>query len=505
MIQGIWVFVISGAILLAGVVVLLLMKNKLLANAKKEASLLKEKIIAEEKEKIKKLEQEKLEQLRQQEKALEQKKFDIQKKENAIEEKEKRLLEREKTLQEKLSELNQKSKVLKVREEELSKKINEQKSLLEKISQLSSEEAKKMLISAMEEEARKDAQRLISDILKRAEEDAQRKARRILATVIQRTSTENIVPLTTTTVKIGSDDLKGRIIGREGRNIKAFEAATGVELIVDDTPGEVMLSSFDGVKRFIAKLTLEKLLEDGRIHPARIEEIAAKVKEDVGKHLKEIGIDAAQKIGISNLPEKIINLLGRMQFRSSYTQNMMEHSLEVAKIAKSLAWELGANPEISARAGLLHDIGKAVSEEVEGSHARVGADIARKCGEKDIVVNAIEAHHEEVPFESLEAVIVATADAISATRPGARMEAGDQYVKRINKIEEIAMMFDGVERAYAISAGREVRVIVKPEKVTEETAPVLVQEIAKKITQQVEFPGQLKVILIREQRWAETA
>ncbi len=405
----------------------------------------------------------------------------------------------------KFNELSTKTKILKVKEAEIASKASEQQEHLERISNMSSAEAKKMLIASLEEAARADAQKLMADIISQAQADAQSKARNIIATAIQKAATDEVQQLSTTVVQLPNDDMKGRIIGKEGRNIKAFEAATGVELIVDDTPGIVTLSSFDGVRRYIGQLTIEKMIADGRIHPGRIEEISKKVKEEVADHIMEIGRNSANQLGITDLGDELVELLGRTEFRFSYRQNILQHSLEVAQIAKFLAYEIGADAAVAARAGLLHDIGKAVSGDVDGSHAAIGADIAKKYGEKDIVVNAIRAHHEEVPFESVEAVLVAVADALSATRPGARMESVEHYFKRIQKIEEIAMLFDGVEKAFAISAGREVRVIVEPNKVSEANSPVLAREIARKIAREVEYPGQIKVTLVREQRWNELA
>ena len=477
----------------------------ILREAKKQAQEIKENAAREEQRKFQRLAEELRRNNENLENSLQKRSQEIQRKLSFIGQKDKELDAKAKSVDMKLAEINQKIKLLKIKEEEVTKKSTQQKDSLEKIARMPQEEAKKILIASMEEEARSASQTLISGIIKQAEEDAQSKARLIIATAMQKAATDEVQALATTVVQIPNDDLKGRIIGKEGRNIKAFEAATGVELIVDDSPGVITLSSFDGVRRYIGKLTLEWLIADGRIHPGRIEELASKAKAEAAEHIMKIGRDVADNLQISGLKDELVEILGRKECRFSYRQNILQHSQEVSKLARFLAAELGGDTELAARAGLLHDVGKAASGEIDGSHAIIGAEIARKNGENEKVVNAIKAHHEEAPFETLEAVLVSVADTLSATRPGARMETVENYLKRITKIEEIAMLFDGVERAYAISAGREVRVIVKPEKVTESNAPVLTMEIARKISREVEYPGQLKVSLIREQRWSELA
>ncbi|MFH1958435.1 MAG: ribonuclease Y [bacterium] len=480
-------------------------KSALMKDAVEEALKLKENAVKDEEFKFQKLSAEMRKSYEDKEASLKASSNNIQQKSEFIRRQEQELAQKRKAVSGQMEDIARKGRLLKMKEEEIAKKSLGQKSSLESVSQMSQAEAKKMLVSSMEDEARADAQKLIADIIRQAEEDAQVKARKIIATAIQKSATEEVQSLATTVVQLPNDDMKGRIIGKEGRNIKAFEAATGVELIVDDTPGIITLSSFDGVRRYIGQLTIERLIADGRIHPGRIEELSKKAEEDVALRIKEIGADAVQESGVTGLKNELVDILGRMEFRFSYKQNILRHSLEVSKIAKFIAYELGGDADTAARAGLLHDIGKAVSGEVDGSHAVLGADILQKNGEKDIIINAVKAHHEEVPFESLEAVLVSVADTLSATRPGARMESVEHYFKRIKKIEEIAMLFDGVEKAFAISAGREVRVIVQPEKVSETNAPVLAREIAQKIAREVEYPGQLKVSLIREQRWNELA
>ncbi|MCD6412991.1 MAG: ribonuclease Y [Elusimicrobia bacterium] len=509
--MNVWVFAAVG-FLAGGLVVFLALSAKarkgaleIIEKARKEAEKIKNEAVEDGRATARRLAEEAERNYEKKRREIDAKYSGLNQKVNVLQKKEMDLKSRENSLVKKLGEISTKMKILKMKEAEIAKKASEQQQHLERISNLSPEEAKKMLIASLEEDARSDAQKLISDIINQAQADAQAKARRIIAAAVQKAATDEIQQLATTVVQIPSDDMKGRLIGKEGRNIKAFEAATGVELIVDDTPGIVTLSSFDGVRRYIGQLTIEKMIADGRIHPGRIEEISKKVKDEVATHIMEIGRNSASRLGITDLRDEIVELLGRMEFRFSYRQNILQHSLEVAQIAKFLAYEIGADAEVASRAGLLHDLGKAVSGEVDGSHAIIGGDIAKKYGEKDIIVNAIKAHHEEVPFESIEAVLVAVADALSATRPGARMESVEHYFKRIQKIEEIAMLFDGVEKAFAISAGRELRVIVTPNKVSEANSPVLAREIARKIAREVEYPGQIKVTLVREQRWNELA
>ncbi|MBA3066037.1 ribonuclease Y [bacterium] len=484
------------------------MKKKsagIIKKAEGDAAVIRENAVRENEKKLKEKEEEFMSRLRGKQSTMDKKENELSLKTAEIDGKIRDFEQKQREVENGRRDCERKEKLLRMKEEELSGKLSLQKELLQKAAHMSPEEAKKILISSMEDEARKDAHKLIGDIIKQAEIDAAEKVRGIIATAIQKASTDEVQALTTTVVQIKNDDLKGRIIGKEGRNIKAFEAATGVELIVDDSPGVITLSSFDGVRRYAGALTLEKLIADGRIHPGRIEELAKKSQEEAQAHIKETGRKTVQVLGIKDIKDNLIEMLGRMEFRFSYGQNILRHSMEVAKIAKAMAFEIGADPILAARAGLLHDIGKALPGEVDGSHAILGAEFLENNGESAKVVNAVRAHHEESPFETVEAVLVAAADALSATRPGARMESVEHYFQRIQKIEEIAMLFEGVERAYAISAGREVRVIVQPEKITEANAPVVAREIAQKIAREVEYPGQLKVSLIREQRWSELA
>jgi ribonuclease Y len=341
---------------------------------------------------------------------------------------------------------------------------------------------------------------VIKTITEEAREKANSEARWILATAIQRSTTEHVSEMSISTVSLPSDDLKGRIIGREGRNIRAFESLTGVNLIIDDTPEAVVLSAFDPVRREIARITLERLVADGRIHPGRIEELHIKVTKEIEELIQKTGENLAFEAGVMDLHPELIKLLGRMKFRYSYGQNMIPHLREVTLLASSMAAELGANVELAKRGALLHDLGKAVSSERDGSHAVVGAEIAKRYGEKPQVVNCIASHHEDVPAETVEAVLVQVADAVSASRPGARREVLDTYVKRLEQLETIADSFPGVERAFAIQAGREVRIMVEPDEIDDQKSVKLAYDISKKIEEEMEYPGQIKVTVVRETR-----
>ncbi|PID59049.1 ribonuclease Y [candidate division KSB3 bacterium] len=378
--------------------------------------------------------------------------------------------------------------------------ILEQQNVLENISAMTAEEAKQELVQRMENEARYEASKTIRRLHEEARQNADKKAKEIIMTSIQRCAADHIAETTVSVVALPNDDMKGRIIGREGRNIRTFESVAGVDLIIDDTPGAVILSGFDPIKREIARISLERLIADGRIHPTRIEEIVSKVRGEMDGIIYEEGEKATFDAGIHGLHPEAIRLLGRLRYRTSYTQNVLLHSKEVAYIAGIMAAELGANIQVAKRAGLLHDIGKAVNHEVEGAHAVIGAELARKYNESKRVIHAIEAHHYDIEPTSLEAVIISAADALSAARPGARREILESYVKRLEKLEEISNSFHGVENSYAIQAGREIRVIVNYEKVSDDEAVVLASDIARRIEKEVEYPGQIKVTVIRETR-----
>ncbi len=375
---------------------------------------------------------------------------------------------------------------------------------LEKVSGMSKEEAKQVIIDRYTEEAKIDAVKIAKDIEDKAKEEAEKKARNIVTLAIQKCAVDNTSEVTTSVVTLPSEEMKGRIIGREGRNIRALEAATGIDFIVDDTPEAITLSGFDPVRREVARVALEKLILDGRIHPARIEELVQKVQKDVEETIKEAGENACFDADIHNLHPEIVKVLGRLKFRTSYGQNVLNHSLEVSYIAGMLAAEVGANEKVARRAGLLHDLGKALDHEVEGTHVSIGVELARKYKESEAVVHCIEAHHNDVEPKTLEAVLVQAADAISSSRPGARRESLENYIKRLQELEEIANAHSGVEKTYAIQAGREIRVMVQPDQITDEEAQVLAHDIAKEIEEKLEYPGHIKVNVTRESRFSDT-
>ena len=376
---------------------------------------------------------------------------------------------------------------------------------LERVSGVSAARAKQLLLKELEDQARHDAARLIRQIEEETKRDAERRVRNILSVCMQRLAAGHAAETTVSVVHLSTDDMKGRIIGREGRNIRALENLTGVDFIIDDTPGAVVLSGFDGVRREIARQTLEKLLQDGRIHPARIEEMYYQAKSELETHIVEIGEQSVFDAGVQGLDPELIKLLGRLKFRTSYGQNVLAHSVEVAQLAAMMADELGASPKTARRAALLHDIGKSVTHEIEGPHALVGGELARKYGESEAVAHAMEAHHNEVEPQTIEAVIVQAADALSGARPGARGESLEQYVKRLRDLEQLAGRHKGVDKVYAMQAGREIRVMVAPGAIDDDAATILSYEIAREIEKELEYPGQIKVTVIRESRATEYA
>ncbi len=380
-----------------------------------------------------------------------------------------------------------------------------QQSELERIAAMTMEEAKSILVDRIQKDAYHDAAVMVRDIESQAKEEADKKARNIVALAIQKCAADHVAETTVSVVALPNDDMKGRIIGREGRNIRTLETATGVDLIIDDTPEAVIISAFDPVRREVARIALEKLIMDGRIHPARIEEMVEKAKKEVDQQIREAGEQAVFETNMHSIHPELVKLLGRMKYRTSYGQNVLKHSIEVSHLAGVMAAELGADVTLAKRAGLLHDIGKAIDHEVEGTHVTIGADLARKFRESEAVINCIMAHHNDVEAASVEAVLVQAADAISAARPGARRESLENYIKRLEKLEAIAYTFEGVETCYAIQSGREVRIVVKPEDVNDSGTLILAKEIAKKIEAEMEYPGQIKVNVIRETRSVEFA
>lgn len=425
---------------------------------------------------------------------------------------EKRLLQKEEYLDKRVDVLDRKEKslanrerVVEEKEEELKRAQEEIRKELERISGMSAEEAKSFLIKNMEEEARREAQATINLIESEAKLTAEKKAREILASTIQRLASETTSEITVTSVSLPNDEMKGRIIGREGRNIRALETLTGVDIIIDDTPEAVVISSFDPVRREIARISMERLIADGRIHPARIEEVTSKVTKEINQFILEEGEKAVFDLSIQGLAPELIPYIGRLYFRTSYGQNVLAHSREVANIAAMLAAEIGANVAKAKKGGLLHDIGKAVITEGDGNHAAVGAELVRKYGESSDIINIIESHHNDKEPKSIEAVLVQAADAISASRPGARRESMDMYIKRLENLEKIAESFDGVEKSFAIQAGREIRVIVNNDRIDDEKAKEVAREIAKRIEKELKYPGRIKVTVIRETRIIEYA
>jgi ribonuclease Y len=418
---------------------------------------------------------------------------------------EERLLTKEEALDKRIAELEERERRLQAREAEIEKVRGRQVRELERVSGMSASQAKHVLLKELEDQARHDSARRVRQIEEETKRDADRRVRNILSVVMQRLAAGHAAETTVSVVQLPADDMKGRIIGREGRNIRALEHLTGVDFIIDDTPNAVILSGFDGVRREIARMTLEKLLQDGRIHPARIEETYYQAKSELESHIQECGEQACLDANVQALDTELVKYLGRLKYRTSYGQNVLAHSVECAHLAAMMAHELGASAKTARRAALLHDIGKAVSHEIEGPHALVGGDLARKHAESEAVAHAMEAHHNEVEPQTVEAVIVQAADALSGARPGARGESLEQYVKRLRDLEQIATRHDGVDKVYAMQAGREIRVMVLPGALDDDGAILLSHEIAREIEQELEYPGQIKVTVIRESRATDYA
>lgn len=431
---------------------------------------------------------------------------------NEIQRSERRLLQKEELLDKKIEAIEQREEnaVKKQKEIEASEaEINEMKARqlkeLETISGMSMDEAKDILLESVEHDARHEAALMLREIEQKTKEEADKRARNMVSLAIQRCAADHVAETTVSVVALPNDEMKGRIIGREGRNIRTLETATGVDLIIDDTPEAVILSGFDPVRREVARIALEKLIMDGRIHPGRIEEMVEKARKEVDVQIREAGEQAIFECGIHGLHHELVKLLGRLKYRTSYGQNVLKHSIEVSHLAGIMAAEIGANVTLAKRAGLLHDIGKAIDHEVEGPHVQIGADVAKKYRENNQVINAIMAHHGDVEPATVEAVLVQAADAISAARPGARRETLENYIKRLEKLEEIANSFEGVDKSFAIQAGREIRIIVKPENVNDADTIIMAKEIVKRIETELEYPGQIKVNVIRETRAVEFA
>lgn len=500
----------------AGIGIFIVVKNKKSKSANDKA----EKIINDAHAQADKIRKEQIEQTNKEinllkstfEQENKERREEAKRSEERIFAREELLSKRETSLDNKLEELEQAKERVKNQIEALNSKENALEELqesitkeLEKVSQMSKEQAKQVIIDRYTEEAKIDAIKIAKEIEDKAKDEAEKKARNIITLAIQKCAADHTSEVTTSVVTLPSEEMKGRIIGREGRNIRALEAATGIDFIVDDTPEAITLSGFDPVRREVARISLEKLILDGRIHPARIEELVQKVQKDVEESIKEAGENACFDADIHNIHPEIVKVLGRLKFRTSYGQNVLNHALEVSYISGMLAAEIGANEKIARRAGLLHDLGKAVDHEVEGTHVSIGVELARKYKESEAVIHCIQAHHNDVEPKTLEAVIVQAADAISSARPGARRESIENYIKRLQDLEAIANAHSGVDKTYAIQAGREIRVMVKPEQITDDEAQVLAHDIAKEIESKLEYPGHIKVNVIRESRFSDTA
>ncbi|MDR1954019.1 MAG: ribonuclease Y [Clostridiales Family XIII bacterium] len=432
---------------------------------------------------------------------------EVRERRSEVQKAERRLIQKEESLDKKIENIenkeeniSRKERAIIAKEKTLDDQIQRQNEELEKISGYTKDEAKQILLENVEKEIRTETGVLIRELEAEAREKAERKAKEIITGAIQRYAADHVAETTVSVVPLPNDEMKGRIIGREGRNIRAIETMTGIDLIIDDTPEAVVLSGFDPVKREVARLSLEKLILDGRIHPARIEEMVHKSEKEVANIIKEEGEQATFEVGVHNLHPELVKLLGRLKYRTSYGQNVLKHSVEVAHLAGLMAGELGLDPKLAKRAGLLHDIGKAIDHEVEGTHVDIGIDLLRKYKETDAVVDAMASHHGDYEPKSLEAVLIAAADALSAARPGARRETLETYIKRLQKLEAIANTTKGVERSYAIQAGREIRIVAKPDEVNDQDIVFLAREISKKIESELEYPGQIKVNVLRETR-----
>ncbi len=472
--------------------------EKLVNDANKEAETKKKEALLEAKDEIHRLRND-------QERENRERRAEVQKMENRITQKEESLDKKSMNLDRKSEQLSENMRKVEEKESRIDEIIHEQTKELERVAGMTSEDAKEVLLDGVRKEAMHESALIIREFESRTKEESEKKAREIITTSIQRYAADHVAESTVTVVSLPNDEMKGRIIGREGRNIRAFETLTGIDLIIDDTPEAVVLSGFDPIRREIARIALEKLINDGRIHPSRIEEMIEKARDEVNQTIKEEGEKATEDANVHGLHPELVKLLGKLRYRTSYGQNVLKHAIEVSTLAGMMAAELGCNVKIAKRGGLLHDIGKAIDHEIEGPHVDLGVAAAKRYKETKEVIHCIEAHHGDVEINSLEAMLVQASDAISAARPGARRESLENYIKRLESLEEIANSFDGIEKSFAIQAGREVRIMVKPDRISEDQMIVTARDIAKRIEEELEYPGQIKVNVIRETRAMEYA